>query len=441
MSPSYVPDVGSWGGVPTPRPHAVHQPCWRDGVVVPAHGPTVLAYGMGRSYGDVCMNDAADVVLMRGLHRVLAFDRERGILRVEAGATFREIYDVVLPHGWFLPVVPGTMYVTVGGAVANDIHGKNHGTAGTFGCHVLSLELVRSDGRAVCSPTEHDDWFRATIGGLGLTGIITWVEIQLQRIPSAIVEVESLRTEGLADQVAKEHASGDAWEFTVGWMDTVRADGRGVLHRGRWWSADGGDASLRRPITDGPVVPFYTPNGLLSKPTIAAFNSFWYHRHWRAHDRGRVALRPFFHPLDMMQRWNRLYGRRGMLQYQFVIPAASGLPPVQAVLDLVRGAGMASFLTVVKRFGARRSPGILSFPMEGVTVALDLPNTGVSLLRTLDRADDVVLEAGGRIYAAKDARTASATFRAMMPMLEAFVPFVDQRCSSTFWRRITGEAV
>jgi len=424
----------SWGRLPRATPDRVHAMRWAD-EPLPTDVP-LLAYGLGRSYGDVCLNDGGTVLDTRSLRRLITFDAETGILRCEAGTSLDEILTFAVPRGFFLPVTPGTRFVTVGGAIANDVHGKNHHVAGTFGRHVLRLALRRSDGSVHdLSPT--DPLFAATVGGLGLTGLVLWADIRLQPIASAQIDGETVRFRSLDGFFDASEAS-DAWPYTVAWIDTTASGaklGRGLFMRGRHAPADGPDA-LRVPDGLRLAAPFDAPNALLRPLTVRAFNTLYYGRVRHDLTRARVPYTPFFYPLDAVAHWNRMYGKRGFFQHQFVVPHAHARTIVRDVLARVAQRGDASFLAVLKAFGDLPSPGMLSFPRPGVTLALDFAHQGERTLRLLDDLDRMVMEAGGAIYPAKDARMAPATFRASFPSLDAFRPHLDPAFSSSFWRRM-----
>jgi FAD/FMN-containing dehydrogenase len=390
---------------------------------------------MGRSYGDVCLNPGGPVLLTRALRRFLSFDEATGVLRCEAGCTLGEVAELTLPHGWFPPVVPGTQFVTVGGAVANDVHGKNHHRAGTFGRHVRALELLRSDGsRTVCGPSSETERFRATVGGLGLTGLIPWVELQLARVPGPWMEVEALPFGDLDGFGALAAESDRTHAYTVAWVDGLArgaALGRGIFFRGNHTEGSG-PVPVPRPRW---TVPFDAPDALLSAPLLRAFNALY--RRWPRPGTRRISVWKFLHPLDAIGAWNRLYGARGLLQHQSVV---SGKEGVRELLAAAAESGQGSFLTVLKTFADLPSPGLLSFPRPGWTLALDFPGRGDTTLQLLERLDAIVRAHGGRVYPAKDARMTAETFRTGYPGWKAFAAHVDPRFSSGFWRRVTREA-
>ena len=336
--------------------------------------------------------------------------------------TIGEILRLVVPRGFFVPVVPGTKHVSVGGAIANDIHGKNHHRHGTFGAHVRRLELLRSDGRRLeLGPA--DPLFQATVGGLGLTGLITWAEIALPRIPIAAVRSESIPFSGLDEFLALSDESDAQFEYTVTWLDVFSRDLRGIFFRGN--HAEGSPRAPRLRAS----VPLDLP--LINGATVRAFNAA-YHAAWKVGSRSRLQhWDSFFFPLDAISRWNRLYGRRGLLQFQCVVPSG------EALRELLRDPP-SSPLTVLKRFGTTKSPGLLSFPRAGFTLALDLPNHGETTFAHFERLERLVMEAGGALYPAKDARMSRTSFERSFPRLDEFVPHLDPAFSSSFWRRVTG---
>lgn len=410
-------------------------------------GGSYLPFGLGRSYGDSCLNDNATLIDTRRLDHFIAFDEENGELVCEAGVSLAAILDMLATHrvsggGYrFLPVVPGTKFVTVGGAIANDVHGKNHEMQGTFGMHVRWLELARSDGEVLrCSPSENVDLFRATIGGLGLTGLITRASLQLMRVPSLMLEVENIRLRNLDHyfEVAKE--SREAWSHHAAWVDVLakgRERGRGIYTRSRFTqSADPPKAAATR---EGPRVPIEAPSWAISHPSIKLFNAAYSRKLFG--DRTRIACTPYdpiFFPLDGLRDWNKMYGRNGFYQYQCVVPRSAARDAIGEILEAIAADGQGSFLTVLKEFGEAQSPGLLSFPMAGTTLAVDFPNRGERTLRLLDALDGIVAAAGGRIYAAKDGRASADMLARGYPELETFRTYVDPSFSSTFWRRSAG---
>ena len=431
-----------WGYAPPSAPSTVVPVVWRSNPPALARVPgSVLPFGCGRSYGDSCLNGGGGLLDVAPLNRFIAFDPQAGILRCEAGVTLAEILGLAVPQGWFLPVVPGTKWVSIGGAIANDIHGKNHHRAGTFGTHVTGFELLRSTGeRVLCSPLENVQLFRATIGGLGLTGQILRADVQLKRIPGSAISMESIRFLGLGDFFELCESDRD-FEYTVAWVDCLRRRGpvgRGLFLRGEHCPGSGPAPAPRNGSSPDARLPLDPQHSVLNRPLMSAFNYLYYWRQVRSAVSKRVPYDPFFFPLDGIPGWNRLYGRHRFLQYQCVVPDEDEYGVAREILERVRRSEEACFLAVLKRFGSVPSPGLLSFPRPGITLALDFPYRGEPTLRLLDGLDRLVAEAGGAVYPAKDARMSAASFRRFFPQWEAFAEHVDPKFSSSFWRRVTG---
>jgi len=429
----------SWGRYPKSNPAQILRMSWASEVPDFNQLPhPVLVYGKGRSYGDCCLNDQGVLLDSTGLDRFIQFDKNTGILRCEAGVTLQSVLRLILPAGWFLPVSPGTQFVTVGGAIANDVHGKNHHRAGSFGCHVHSFELLRSDqGKVVCSREQNTDLFEATIGGLGLTGLILWAEFQLKRVGGPWIDCEQIRFEKLEDFFALSAASDESHEYTVAWLDCIALNDkrrRGIFMRGN--HSSGGKDDLAVAHEGGSIPGFDAPEILINRLTMSAFNWMYFHRQVRHTAKGTVHFEKFFYPLDRIAEWNRLYGQRGFLQYQFVVPYENR-EAVQEILELLAKSREVCTLSVLKVFGAVRSPGLLSFPRPGVTLAMDFPFRGQSTLDLCERFDEVVRNSGGAVYPAKDARMSSRSFQMYFPRWMEFSNFLDPRFGSDFWRRVT----
>lgn len=380
----------------------------------------VIPRGLGRAYGDAAQNAGGSVIDVTGLDRLLALDIESGIATVEAGMSLGRLIELVLPHGWFVPVTPGTRHVTVGGAIASDVHGKNHHREGSFSDHVASIELWTPTGPLTLAPG--DEAFAATAGGMGLTGVMVQATVRLLRVSTSHVLEDVERCADVDDCMARMEARDDEYRYSVAWIDCLargRRLGRSVLMRGDHASVSDLPARLRaRPLERGrglrlPALP-WAPNGLLRRETVAAFNELYFRRAPRE-ERGRVlGLDPFFYPLDAVRGWNRMYGSRGFLQYQFVVPFGRE-DAVREALERLSGARVASFLAVLKRFGA--GSGMISFPMPGWTLALDMPAGDPALGPLLDGLDSLVAEAGGRVYLSKDSRLRPDLLDAMYPEL------------------------
>lgn len=427
----------SWGRYPTIVPDRVEPVHWRDASPDWRAAQSLLPFGYGRSYGDSCLNQA--LIDASYLNRFIAFDEERGLLRCEAGVSLADILELCVPRGWFLPVVPGTKFVSVGGAIANDIHGKNHHRAGTFGCHVTRFELLRSTGeRLLCSPEENPDLFKATIGGLGLTGLIVWAEFQLKPIKGPYIASEKTRFSSLEEFFELANASDRDFEYTVAWVDCLargRNLGRGIFIRGNHASVKPEDG--KPPKSRSRKVPFDFPQFVLNGVTMKLFNRLYYHSQLRKNTAATMSYEPFFFPLDSIEEWNRVYGKRGFVQYQCVVPPSEERDHIGEILSCVSALREGSFLAVLKKFGDVSSPGLLSFPRPGTTLTLDFPFKGAKTLNLLEQLDGIVRTAGGAVYPAKDARMSAESFQRYFPKWQQFATFIDPKFSSRFWQRVT----
>ena len=385
--------------------------------------PGGIARGLGRAYGDAALSQG-NVYLTTRLGRLLSFSAD-GIVRAEAGVSLGDIVRTFLPRGWTLPVTPGTQWVTLGGAVAADVHGKNHHAAGTFGQHVRALSLLTADGalREV-SPERDPDLFWATVGGMGLTGVIVEVALQLVPVETGYLLVDYVRTGGLTETLDWFTGHDREYPFTVAWIDGLMEGtglGRAVLMGGRVAGRDALEAGDEVfPMPRGAVtVPPVFPSGSLSVPVGRAFNAVYYGMHKPRHG-VREPWWKFFYPLDVADEWYRLYGRRGFAQYQGVYPPEVGQAELRAILERIHKAHHPNFLGVLKRMGPP-SPGMLSFPRDGLTLALDLPVQGEETRRLFRDLYDMTAELGGRVYLAKDAFLTPELFRRMYPRWEEFL--------------------
>lgn len=425
--------VTSWNRLPRLQPAELKALWTREDRLPTAAEGGLLAHGNGRSYGDVCLNENGTLLLTRGLDRFIAFDPHSGRLECEAGVLLGEILDLVVPRGWFLPVTPGTRMVTVGGALANDVHGKNHHVAGSFGEHVTGIRLRRSNGDCLdLSPKNNPALFAATVGGLGLTGLITTVSLRLLPISSPWMQVESQRFANLDEFFAINARAETQWPYTVAWVDCLGQNrGRGIYFSARHSAPPDRPPGYRQRDRRMPIDP---PFSLVNRLSLRAFNSLYYHRPLKTDT--LTHYQPYFYPLDGLQDWNRIYGRRGFYQYQCVLPRRGGQRGVQMLLDRIADSGQGSFLAVLKTFGDRPAPGMLSFARPGVTLALDFPNIGESTLALFASLDTIVAEAGGALYPAKDARMSTTMFKRGFPRWQEFADYIDPAFSSSFWRRV-----
>jgi len=417
-------------------PHQTITPLWRNDAM--AFGRTAhLPFGLGRSYGDSCLNGDGVLISSEHLNHFILFDDSSGRLRCEAGVTFEQILDVIVPRGWFLPVTPGTKFVTVAGAIANDVHGKNHTHAGTIGCHVTQFELLRSDGsRVVCSPDQNKGLFSATIGGLGLTGFITWVELKLIAVKNAFIQEESIQCKNLDQMITLFAESDKNYQYTVAWIDCLAKGGqlgRGIFTRGNHCTNT--ELATEHQPRAKRSVPFVFPSGCLNRLSVGAFNQLYYRKLLAERKQSRIDYDRFFYPLDAIHHWNRLYGPRGFIQYQCVL-VDNANEAMKELLQRISSSGQPSPLNVLKEFGSVASPGMLSFPRKGLTLALDFPNRGQKTLDLCNQLDEVVTQSGGALYPAKDSRMSPAMFVASFPALNEFKKHIDPAFSSSFWRRV-----
>lgn len=382
----------------------------------------ILARGLGRSYGDAAQSGGAVVLDTSGLNTI-ALDEHAAMVTAGAGASLDAILRTIVPRGFFIPVSPGTRMVTVGGAIAADVHGKNHHVEGSFGSHVASMTLV--DGRAEVRTVSPDDGapFWSTIGGMGLTGVITEASFDVLPITSSYISVDTERGADLDDVMARMVARDDDYRYSVAWIDSVHPSGRGVITRGDHAPAEALPAKKRSSaLAFGPRIiataPKVVPSGVLNSLTVRAFNEAWFRKHPKSQTGALHTIGSFFHPLDGVQEWNRIYGPRGFLQYQFVVPDDRG-DLVGTALRRLREVGAPSFLTVLKRFGAGNAAP-LSFPQPGWTLAVDVAAGVDGLGAVLDELDELVADAGGRLYLAKDSRQSAAMMHRTYPDLPAW---------------------
>ena len=389
------------------------------------HAPDVpLFRGLGRSYGDSSLPPASrpTVVSTVRADRILSFDRSTGMLRAEAGLSLSEINRLLLPRGWFVPVTPGTQFVTLGGMVAADVHGKSHHVDGCFGAHVRRLKMRVASGRVLeCGPDLERELFCATVGGMGLTGHILEVEFPMRRVPSPWIWMESERVDDIDSYLTGLKDAAKSWPMTMGWIDCISRGasmGRGILMKGRW--AEAHEAPPRFPHQPNRLrVPFEVPEAVLNPLTVKAFNFGYFHAHLPKKKAGLVDPWSFFYPLDFVRDWNKGYGRRGFTQYQCVLPESAGLSAPRRFLELLTARGGASFLCVIKDCGPQGA-GLLSFPMPGTSIALDIAVRD-DTQALVDALNEFVIGQGGRIYLAKDSFTRAEHFRQMEPRLDSFL--------------------
>ncbi|MCX8064690.1 MAG: FAD-binding oxidoreductase [Candidatus Hydrogenedentes bacterium] len=407
--------------------------------------PDLIARGLGRSYGDTALNEGGAVVDICRLNRFINWDEEKGILTCEAGVTLKEILDIFLPRGWLPYVCPGTKFITLGGAIANDIHGKNHHCEGTFGKYVVALELITPTGEILtCSRYENSEIFKATIGGIGLTGLIRTATIQLKKVPSAYLHIDIYQCKNFDDLLQTAQEFDKKYPYTVAWVDCLAQKenmGRGIVMGGTFANPNDLPSRLKKhPYLQKHKqeikVPIDAPSWALTPRTVGIFNSWYYD--W---NKSRYELQPiekFFFPLDRILEWNRIYGKRGFIQYQIVFPKDE-IKGFKVLLESLSSSQVASFLAVLKRTGPYRE-GYLSFPLEGYSLALDIPNyPGTAKL--VEDLDFITRRYGGRVYLAKDSLMKPDMFKESYPEWKYFAELKekldpDHRFSSSMARRL-----
>lgn len=400
-----------------------------------------LAYGRGRSYGDVCQNSQGTLLDTQALNKVLSFDMQTGVFCAEAGITFAEIIQYTLPHGWFPQTTPGTKFVTMAGAIANDVHGKNQHRVGSFGCGVLALDLLRSSGEVLsCSLSNNSDLFRATIGGLGLTGLILSAKIQLTKVPGAYLSAQNYPFSSLGEFYELNERLHATHEFIFSVINAMERDlsPKGIIMAGNWVSKGSAAQiqaaqSWRLPCSQH----LNLCSWLLNPWSMQIFNHVY---DWRARkntDETMQSYQSFFYPLDKIDSWNRLYGKNGFLEYQCLLPEnKSNNPGVRAIFARLRQSKLRPYLAAIKHFEKNQSPGMLSFATEGTSLIFDFPFHGEKTLSLLQALDEIVFAYGGKLYPAKDARMSPESFCKSFPQLEKFAAFIDPGFGSDFWRRM-----
>ena len=428
----------SWAYTP-PTKQSGTSPLWTSDIVY-EDNTLHLPFGNGRSYGDSCLVSSGILLDSQHLNHIIEFDSQSGTITCESGITFEEIINVVANDGWFLPVTPGTRFVTVGGAVANDVHGKNHHRRGTFGCHIIELEILRSDGtRIVCSPSENTELFCATIGGLGLTGFILWAKFSLIPIQSSLMTVDSMPFRNLEEFYEISRTKHDDYEYSVAWLDCSAKGqnfGRGIYFGGNHSAVKLAEHTKRFQLPKPTLtVPFNLPSATLNSLFVSAFNTLYFHKNKRVGLQNSTPMSQYFYPLDNISHWYRIYGKKGFFQYQFVVPIDC-TDHLAKILAIITNTKSASFLAVLKEFGSIPSPGLLSFPKPGYCLALDFPNKGPKTEQMIESLDHIVRDAGGSVYPAKDRLMSSDAFKQYYPNYEAFTELLDPGMSSDFWKRV-----
>jgi hypothetical protein len=398
-------------------------------------GSVGIPFGAGRSYGDVCLNSNSSLWLTARLNKFIAFDKNEGIIKVESGVLLKEIQEVAYKAGWAISVTPGTQFVSVGGALANDVHGKNHHRFGSFGNHILSFRLLKTNGEILeCSEIFNKELFFATIGGFGLTGIILDVSIKLRRVQSTYLEVENTLFQSLSEFFFISDNSEENWEYNVAWIDCLAKNNRGIFMAANWTKCE----KAKKTNLKTRNIPFTPPFSVINKFTVKLFNSFFYNSKRLVSNTKIIDHRDYLFPLDNIQNWNRIYGPHGFYQYQCLIPKKERLLVTKEILTQISRYGEGSFLAVLKNFGSIKSRGLMSFPGEGVTFSLDFPNKQESTKKLFKRLDSIIKSCAGRIYIAKDALMDPELFRLSYQNLESFLKHRDPGISSDLSRRLIG---
>ncbi len=396
-----------------------------------------IARGNGACYGDASLSNT--IISTLKFDNILGFDSEQGIITCQSGITFDNLLRFIIPQGWFLPVTPGTKFITLGGAVASDIHGKNHHVEGSFRNHILAIELLLASGEIlICSKDEESDVFMATCGGMGLTGIILTVKFKLKKIENAYIQQTAIKARNL-DEIFDLFEKYKDTTYSVAWIDCLQGGsslGRSLLMVGEHADAHDNVPSYKADQKQILAIPFNFPNLVLNKLTIKIFNFFFYHKQFRKVKKSIVNFDKFFYPLDFIRNWNKMYGSRGFVQYQFVLPLEHSKEGLRKILTEINKQGMGSFLAVLKLFG--ENDGLLSFPMRGYTLALDFP-VRKGLFEFLDELDKLVLHYGGRIYLTKDARMNKEVFWQSYPNAEKFKRIVNKINPTFKWRSLQSD--
>ena len=395
-----------------------------------------LPIGLGRSYGDVGLNENGTTISMTNHNEIISLDEKNGILNCESGLSIKDILSLIVPKGWFLPVVPGTRNVTIGGAIANDIHGKNHHKVGTFGNYVKSIRLLRSDGTILnCNEEENRDYLSATVAGLGLTGIIISAEIYLKKISSSYIDVTTFKFQSLDEYWEINNKFEKEFDYTVSWVDCFYNKNESL--RGVYLAGNHKENFERKEYFENLNItfPFTPPFSLVNNFSLKILNQLYYFLN-KTSKNSIQHYKKFFFPLDIVNNWNKAYGKKGFFQYQFVVPKKNGPQTIEKVLEIINKNNQVPALGVLKNFGDVKSIGLNSFPFEGVTLSLDFPNKGEKTKKLFDELNKVIFENNGRIYPAKDAFMNPKEFQESYDGVNNFGKYIDSKFSSSFWKRV-----
>jgi len=397
-----------------------------------------LPYGKGRSYGDSCLNSSGNVLDSSDNTSIISFDSSKGIIEVGSGATFQMVSSYIIPYSFFLPVTPGTQFATIGGGVANDVHGKNHHKVGSFGNHIISFKLIRHGELIECSRVKNSDIFYATIGGLGLTGYITTIKFNLKKIVNAFMDVENIKFSSLEEFFKLSRESSIDYEYLVSWIDCTSSSKntcKGIFSRGNHSSDLKLSLAKKNKIKFN--YPFKQKLSLVNKITVKPFNYLYYNKQLKKCAKKVEYYENFFYPLDSISNWNHIYGSRGFLQHQSLVPKKNATKILSLMLELIKDSKQGSFLVVLKVMGDTKSEGLLSFPSEGVTLAIDFAFRGQSTINLVKKLNDIAVNANGKVYPAKDACMSSKNFKSSYPKWSVLKEFKDRNIDSDFWKRVS----
>ncbi len=432
-------DYSSWGRYPNLLANEIIEVKWLSELPdLSKISNKVLPYGYGKSYGDSCLNENGTLLDTKKLNKFIEFNESSSTITCESGVTLKDVLDFITPKRYFLAVTPGTKHISIGGAIANDVHGKNHHKTGTFGAQTVRFELLRSNGdKLICSREQNPELFSATIGGLGLTGLITWAEFKIRKVSSPFIEMESIKFDSLEEFFEINEASDKNFDYTVSWVDLTAMGsrlGRGLYNRGNHLDISKNEEPKLKVNNNIPTFPFDYP--FINPITVQVFNMLYYNKQMNKKQSGITDYNPFFYPLDAVDKWNKAYGKNGFLQYQFVIPFENVENNLTKILKYISSTGLSSFLTVLKTFGYMKSPGMLSFPRPGVTMATDFRYNGEKTLSILRDLNLMIRDFGGVLYPAKDAQMSREDFWNFYPQAEEFSKYIDPIFSSSFARRV-----
>ncbi|MGU3373700.1 FAD-binding protein [Chryseobacterium sp. M5A1_1a] len=413
MKPNFTQKVTNWGNFPVVEKEMRSEDSFKKIKEFVLNHNEIIARGNGRCYGDASLGET--IFSTKKLNKFISFDRLNGIIECESGVLLSDVLEISVPQGYFLYVTPGTKFISVGGAIASDVHGKNHHAEGCFSEYVIEFKLMKENGEIItCSREENSEKFWATIGGMGLTGIILTAKFKLKNIESAYIRQESIKAENL-DEIFKLFDESESWTYTVAWIDCLQKGkniGRSILMRGEHafqheLPQNTASTPLRLKKKLQPTVPFYFPGFVLNALTVKIFNWLYYKKQSKKEVKSFIDYETFFYPLDAINEWNRIYGKSGFIQYQMVIPKETGKEGMKKILETIANSGNGSFLAVLKLFGKHNPQAYNSFPVEGYTLALDF-KVNSKLKKLVDQLDSIVQEFGGRIYLTKDSMSRSS---------------------------------